>query len=175
MQYKHLGRSGLNVSRLALGTMNFGWVTDEATSDAAHDRPLNAAMIIGWTPEELDAIGEADELEIAPVRPGGTLRRPTPIWVVRVGNDLYVRSYRGRDGRWFRAAQATHEGHISAGGVEKDVRFAETDNEATNKAIDEQYLAKYGRYGARYVDPMVAAEARATTIKLVPARDGGGE
>jgi NDP-hexose C3-ketoreductase / dTDP-4-oxo-2-deoxy-alpha-D-pentos-2-ene 2,3-reductase len=30
MQYKQLGRSGLKVSRLCMGTMNFGWVTDEA-------------------------------------------------------------------------------------------------------------------------------------------------
>jgi len=29
MQYVNLGRSGLKVSRLCLGTMNFGYVTDE--------------------------------------------------------------------------------------------------------------------------------------------------
>jgi hypothetical protein len=132
-------------------------------------------MITGWTPEELDLIGQAEELEVLPARPDGTLRRPTPIWVVRVGNDLYVRSYCGRDGRWFRAAQATHAGRISAGGVEKDVRFLESGDEATNEAVDRGYLAKYGRYGARYTDPMVAAEARTTTIKLVPARDAGGD
>jgi short subunit dehydrogenase/uncharacterized protein DUF2255 len=61
------------------------------------------------------------------------------------------------------------------GGVEMDVRFVETANEATNKAVDKEYLAKYGRYDARYVDSMVAAGARSTTIKLVPARDGAGE
>jgi hypothetical protein len=32
MDYMHLGRTGLKVSRLALGTMNFGELTDEATS-----------------------------------------------------------------------------------------------------------------------------------------------
>jgi aryl-alcohol dehydrogenase-like predicted oxidoreductase len=32
MQYTFLGRSGLQVSRLCLGTMNFGMVTDEPTS-----------------------------------------------------------------------------------------------------------------------------------------------
>jgi len=32
MDYRHLGRSGLQVSRLVLGTMNFGMVTDEASS-----------------------------------------------------------------------------------------------------------------------------------------------
>jgi hypothetical protein len=37
MQYKHIGRTGLQVSRLALGTMNFGMVTDEVTSFAIMD------------------------------------------------------------------------------------------------------------------------------------------
>jgi aryl-alcohol dehydrogenase-like predicted oxidoreductase len=45
MDYRHLGRSGLTVSRLCLGTMNFGWITDEAeaqaTMDAAHDYGIN--------------------------------------------------------------------------------------------------------------------------------------
>jgi hypothetical protein len=54
-----------------------------------------------WTAEELDTIGAADELEIAALRPDG-IRPATTIWVVRVGDDLYVRSYRGRAGRWFR-------------------------------------------------------------------------
>lgn len=45
------------------------------------------------------------------------------IWVVRHGDDLYVRSYRGRSGSWFRGTQVRHEGHIQAGGVDKDVMF----------------------------------------------------
>ena len=38
MKYTHLGRSGLTVSRLCLGTMNFGWKTEEADSHAIMDR-----------------------------------------------------------------------------------------------------------------------------------------
>jgi aryl-alcohol dehydrogenase-like predicted oxidoreductase len=45
MQYTNLGRSGLSVSRLVLGTMNFGMETEEADSfaimDAAHDAGIN--------------------------------------------------------------------------------------------------------------------------------------
>ena len=45
MKYTHLGRSGRSVSRLCLGTMNFGPQTDEATShaimDAAHEYGIN--------------------------------------------------------------------------------------------------------------------------------------
>jgi aryl-alcohol dehydrogenase-like predicted oxidoreductase len=45
MDYTHLGRSGLTVSRICLGTMNFGWHTEEADAhqimDAAHDHGIN--------------------------------------------------------------------------------------------------------------------------------------
>jgi aryl-alcohol dehydrogenase-like predicted oxidoreductase len=44
MEYKSLGRSGVQVSRLALGTMNFGMVTDEATSFNIMDEALDAGI-----------------------------------------------------------------------------------------------------------------------------------
>ena len=51
-----------------------------------------------WTSDELTRIGTADELELASARRDGTLRKPRTIWVVRVGDDLYVRSMYGRTG-----------------------------------------------------------------------------
>src|SRR5580700_182664 len=44
MEYTHLGRSGLSVSRLCLGTMNFGPETDEATSHRIMDAALDAGI-----------------------------------------------------------------------------------------------------------------------------------
>lgn len=41
MKYKNLGRSGLSVSRLCLGTMNFGPETDEATSHSIMDSAIS--------------------------------------------------------------------------------------------------------------------------------------
>ncbi|MDX1612786.1 MAG: DUF2255 family protein [Candidatus Promineifilaceae bacterium] len=120
-----------------------------------------------WTDDELNRIGKAEELEIAPARGDGTLRKPTTIWGIRVGDDLYVRSYRGRDGAWFRAAQTSQEGRIWAGGVEKDVTFVEVSDANLNAQIDDAYRSKYQRY-PQYVAPMLTAEVRATTIKLVP-------
>src|SRR5262245_2299034 len=43
MDYANLGRSGLRVSRLCLGTMNFGGRTDEKESRAIMDRALEAS------------------------------------------------------------------------------------------------------------------------------------
>ena len=44
MKYTHLGRTGLKVSQLGLGTMNFGELTDEATSFAIMDQALDAGI-----------------------------------------------------------------------------------------------------------------------------------
>ena len=121
-----------------------------------------------WTSDELTRIGAADELEIASLREDGALRKPVTIWIVRLGDDLYVRSVRGRGSAWFRATQVRHEGHIQSGGVEKDVTFVEETDPGINDQVDAALRTKYRRYDARYVDPMLIPEARAATIKLVP-------
>lgn len=125
-----------------------------------------------WTSDELKKIGAAEELEIASLRSDGTLRNPVTIWVVRQGDDLYVRAYKGRTSPWFRGALARHEGHIRAGGVDKDVTFVEETDPAINDQIDAAYRLKYRGYAASYVDPMVAPGARAATIRLVPRPAG---
>ena len=120
-----------------------------------------------WTSDELEKIGRAAELEITTVRSDGTPRKSVTIWVVRDGQDLYVRSGYGNSAAWYRGTQLRREGRIKAGGIEKDVAFADADP-SLNDRIDAAYRAKYRRHGARWVDPMVAPEARATTIRLVP-------
>ncbi len=121
-----------------------------------------------WTSDELNTIGKAEELDLASLRADGTLRNPVTMWVVRIGDDLYVRAYKGRTGAWFRGAQTRHAGHIRAGGVDKDVTFVEEADPDVVSQVDAAYRTKYRRYDAQYVDPMVTPEARAATIKLVP-------
>jgi hypothetical protein len=120
-----------------------------------------------WTSDELSRIEGAEELEIAPRRRDGTLRKPVPIWVVRAGGDLYVRAAYGPGSGWHRRARATHEGRIRAGGVEKDVAIEDADD-AVNDQVDAGYRAKYRRYAESMVDGMTDAQARSTTLKLVP-------
>jgi len=120
-----------------------------------------------WTTDELNKIGVAEELEIASLRRDGTLRKPVTIWVIRVGEDLFVRSAYGRTSAWFRGTQTCHEGYIQAGGVEMHVTFVEETDLGINDMIDAAYLSKYSRY-PQYVAPMVTPEVRAAMIKLVP-------
>jgi hypothetical protein len=92
----------------------------------------------------------------------------TTIWVVRVGDDLYVRSYRGRDGAWFRAVLRRPEGRIRAGAVERDITFKELGAEG-HDVIDNAYRDKYAsRFASTYVDPMLTPDAAAATLRLIP-------
>ena len=63
-----------------------------------------------WTSDELAKIGAAEELQIAAFRADGTLRKPVTIWVVRLGDDLYVRSVKGRGSAWFRGCSRRRHG-----------------------------------------------------------------
>jgi hypothetical protein len=119
-----------------------------------------------WTSDELGKIEAAEELDLASARGDGTLRNPVTMWVVRHGDDLYVRSVNGRRSTWFRGAQARHEAHVQAGGVDKDVRLVETDD--VDDELDAAYRAKYRRYADSIVDTIVSPRARAATLKLVP-------
>ena len=120
-----------------------------------------------WTNDELDNIASAEELELASARRDGSLRNAVTIWVVRHGDDLYVRSVNGRTAGWFRGTQVRHEGRIWAGGVEKDVTFVDAGDEV-NDQVDAAYRAKYRRYAASIINSVVSPEARSATIKLVP-------
>ena len=120
-----------------------------------------------WTSEELSKIEAADELEIESLRGDGRLRGPTTIWVVRLGDDLYVRSVNGRTAAWFRATQDRHEGRIRAGGVEKDVTFVEAHGDVEGR-IDDAYREKYRRYAKNIVDSTLTPDARSAALKLMP-------
>ena len=93
------------------------------------------------------------------------LRKPVMVWVVRHGDDLYVRSAYGRTLTWFRGTQDRQEGHIHAGGVDKDVLFVEADD--ANDEIDAAHRSKYHCYAASFTDYMMSPEARSTTLKLL--------
>lgn len=120
-----------------------------------------------WTSDELSRIGQVEELKIASTRPDGTMRPYVTIWVVRVGNDLYVRSAYGPNNPWFVRAKASGAGRIRAGSLECDVTFAEP-GPGVHAAIDEAYHAKYDRHGPAIVGTVVGPDTAPVTIRLLP-------
>ena len=121
-----------------------------------------------WSDADLSRIGGAEELQISSRRADGTLRPYVTIWAVRDGDDLYVRSAHGANNGWFRRAKASGVGRIRAGGVERDVTFAEADPGA-HAGIDRAYHSKYDRYGPQIVGSVVGSAVAPLTIRLIPA------
>jgi hypothetical protein len=126
-------------------------------------------MSAGWTANELARIGDATELQIASRRSDGSLRPFVTIWVVRVGDDLYVRSAHGTDNPWFRRAKTSGEGRVRVGGVECDVTFtAPAADSDVHADIDAAYHIKYDRYGPQIVGTVVGPHATPGTLRLIP-------
>jgi len=121
-----------------------------------------------WTADQLERIGHADELRLAPRRVDGALYPFTTMWVVEAQGELYVRSAGGPQRQWYRHARATGTGQIRAGGVEVDVYFAEATAKAQS-AIDAAYHAKYDRFGPSIVGHVTGPDAHPGTVRLVPA------
>lgn len=120
-----------------------------------------------WTEEELRRIGGAEELQLASERPDGTLRPFVTIWVVRIGNELCIRSAYGSSNPWYVRAKASGAGRVRAGGLERDVVFAGA-APGLEADIDAAYHAKYDRHGPAIVGTVVGPLAHPTTIMLEP-------
>jgi hypothetical protein len=125
-----------------------------------------------WAPGELDRVAAAEEIRLASRRVDGSLRPYVTMWVVRAGGDLYVRSAYGPDNPWYRRATASGTGRIRAGGIERDVSFAQAPPEVQGD-IDAAYHAKYDRYGPRIVGSVTGPGAHHVTVRLVPQHEKG--
>ncbi|WP_344377592.1 DUF2255 family protein [Agromyces tropicus] len=117
-----------------------------------------------WSTRDLDAIDRASEIRVAGRRGDGSLRTLTTIWHVVVDGALYVRSYKGPDGQWYRGVQHHHEGAIRWNGRTVDVAFVP---DASHDAeVDAAYLAKYGDGGPTRA--MIRRPATGTTLRVEP-------
>jgi hypothetical protein len=119
-------------------------------------------VMAGWTPQDVATIGGAEEIRMTPVDADGTTRTATTIWVVRDGDGIYIRSYRGAAGAWYRAVRRSGRARIRAAGMEHDVMV--TPHDGGRAELDNAYRTKYGR--SVYVHAMVTDAAAATTLKL---------
>jgi hypothetical protein len=128
-------------------------------------------MTAAWSPDELERIDTAEELQIATERGDGALRRDVPVWVVIADGQVYVRTWYRRDDGWFGRAVDSRRARIRIAGLEADVAVEDIgdDESGLRASVDAAYRAKYGRYGETTVDRMVSDDAAATTLRLTRA------
>jgi len=120
-----------------------------------------------WNEQELTRIGAAYELYVSTRRRDGSLRPGIPIWQVRVGDAIYIRSAHGPQNGWFRRALTTGAGHVRSGGVERDVTF-EPAPRAVADQVTAAYHGKYDRYGPAPVGAVTGSDVLGTTLRVMP-------
>ena len=115
-----------------------------------------------------EPIESVEEVRTAPRRRDGSLRDDVTVWAVRYDDGVYIRpAVKGRDAAWYRAVEATHQGLIVAGRLQKDVSFDDLDD-SMDGDINAAYRTKYSRYAGPILNSCLTDEARSTTVKAVP-------
>jgi hypothetical protein len=114
----------------------------------------------------LNQLNSREEIDIETQSATGRTHRTT-IWVVVVDNNVYIRSVRGRSGRWYREITANPQGAIYVDGRRLAVRAIPVTDPATIARVSNAYLQKYRH--SPFVNSMVREEILPTTLRLEPA------
>lgn len=115
-----------------------------------------------WTPENLHAFDTADELVLVLSRDGRN-DISLPVWVVRVGDEVFVRSQDGVTSVWFRRAELEPDQYVELAGIRMPVRFEHVGDYGAPE-VSEAYRAKYG--GPGFPEVLLGPEAVAATLRV---------
>ena len=122
-----------------------------------------------WNPKVLTALADAVEVDVTPIQADGTRRASRTVWSIGVGDELYLRSWKGRGAVWFQDALETGQGEIAVtgGGASQLVTFDEVDAAASVQTqISATFLTKYA--ADRYAGTMNEQAPLESTLRLVP-------
>jgi hypothetical protein len=119
-----------------------------------------------WQSDDLERIGDSEELKITSFRSDGSQRRWTPIWVVSVDQDLFIRAAQGMTADWYRHVMLHKSARIKVHRLETDVSLELVDDQALILRVTSAYEAKYGRQ-RNLVSMFLVAPATASTLRLV--------
>ena len=112
-----------------------------------------------------DLLDRTREVDIETRSPKGTRHR-VPIWVVVDGEDVFVRTYRGKTSRWYRELLAT-QGALLVNGKRYPVKASRADDPDSIRRTSAGYRRKYARSGS--LDAMLRRPVLPTTLRLEPA------
>jgi hypothetical protein len=122
-----------------------------------------------FDPEILNLLYETEEVYIETRRDADSPEHRTIIWAVIVGSEVFVRSVRGRKGRWYQRISAHPDGALLLGDTRIPFRAAPATDTATVDAVSEAFRSKYEEAWPGPTAGIVRSEVLPTTLKLSPA------
>jgi hypothetical protein len=110
---------------------------------------------------------QAEEVQIETRQPGASspAHRAT-IWVVVVGDDVFVRSVRGTDGRWYQEIKTNPLAVVHVDGQHLRVKAMPVTDNMLIARVSDEYQKKYGT--SAYLPPLMRPEVLPTTLRLEP-------
>ncbi len=135
----------------------------------AKSTPRRRPSAAGFPAETIKTVCKADEIRIVTQGTASGPARKTTIWVVCLGRRIYVRSFRGRRGRWYRDIVANPLATVHTGRRRIPVQVIRETAATTIPRVSAAYRRKYGRRWPDETAPMVRPEAQRTTLRLLPA------
>ena len=118
--------------------------------------------------ETLQLLDGIEEVHIETQREQDAPEHRTIIWVMVVDGEVFVRSVRGPEGRWYREISANPEGALHAGNHRIPVRAAHATDDSTVEAVSEAIRGKYEEAWPGPTAGMLRPETLPTTLKLLP-------
>ena len=117
----------------------------------------------------LGLLDETEEVYIETRRGEDAPEHRTIIWVVVTGGEVFVRSVRGAEGRWYREISSNPEGALHVEDTRIPVRAAPANEESTVVAVNAAIRSKYEETSPEPTRWMLRPEVLPTTLKLSPA------
>jgi hypothetical protein len=123
----------------------------------------------GTADDLLWKLAESDEVDIETRRDSTSPLHRTTIWIVPTTDGVYVRSVKGKKGRWYQEAVANPHVTLRVGQRKVTARAEPEHNPAVIREVSAAYRQKYGERWPNETEPMIQPSVLPTTLRLAPA------
>lgn len=111
-------------------------------------------------------VAESDEIDIETQRDAKSPLHRTTIWIVPTKDGVYVRSVKGKKGRWYQEAIANPRVTVRVGRRKVPAQVEPERNSSVIREVTDAYREKYGERWPDDTKPMLAPSVLPTTLRL---------
>jgi hypothetical protein len=114
-------------------------------------------------------LAESDEVDIETRRDSQSPLHRTTIWIVPTRDGVYIRSVKGKKGRWYQEAVANQHVSLRVGPRKVNARVEQEQSQAVISEVSAAYRQKYGERWPNDTESMVQHPVLPTTLRVTAA------
>src|SRR5437762_7939073 len=111
-------------------------------------------------------LAESDEVQIETRRDTKSPLHRTTIWIVPTKSGVYVRSFKGKKGRWYQEALANPRVTVRVGRRKVEARDEPEKKPSVIREVSAGYREKYGERWPDETAPMLRRSVLPTTLRV---------